>query len=241
MGHIKHSPSPASRRWWEVVGLIADRAAIAAATVRAGEKGLRAAANDPGVVEAFWLLVRLPLAARAPAFVPALRGLGGDVPGDFGVVDLGVGYTVAVDARMAGGHGRTDLAEMAQAAGVETLWAAPDPAPRPSSAPARSRSARPSPPWPRPSGSVTSPARSSPGSRTRPSPTCSAGSPSTSGPGGRSAPWPTPSGSPTPSGPTATRRPATTPGSPATGSPSTGSRQPGTSPATRPSGSSATP
>jgi hypothetical protein len=41
------------------------------------------------VVEAYWLLVRVPLAARAPAFTPALRALGVVVPDDLGIVDLG--------------------------------------------------------------------------------------------------------------------------------------------------------
>jgi hypothetical protein len=79
------------------------------------------------VLEAVWLLVRIPLAARSADFAAALRGCGMDVGDDPGVLDVAVGYSLAVDAKMPNGAGRTDLGEMAQNAGVETINATLDP------------------------------------------------------------------------------------------------------------------
>jgi hypothetical protein len=124
MGHIRMAPLPATRRWNQVVELVAGGAAaaqLATATINAAERGLRAAAADPGVLEALWLLVRVPLAARSPDFAAALRACGLEVPDGPGLIDIAVALSAAVDARMPGGKGRTDLAEMAQTAAVETL------------------------------------------------------------------------------------------------------------------------
>jgi hypothetical protein len=126
MGHVRTGPLPATRKWNRIVELIAGGASaaqIATGTLNAAEKGLKHADADPGVVETVWLLVRLPLAARAPDFPAALRRCGveaGDAPG---LLDLAVGFSDAVDARLPNGKGRTDLGEMAQTAGVETLHA----------------------------------------------------------------------------------------------------------------------
>ncbi|MBY0457042.1 MAG: hypothetical protein K2V38_06880, partial [Gemmataceae bacterium] len=79
MGHIRLGPLPATRRWQEVVDILAAGAAaaqVATAAMNAAEKGLRAAADDPAVLEALWLLVRIPLAARQRDFAAALRELG---------------------------------------------------------------------------------------------------------------------------------------------------------------------
>lgn len=124
MGHIKYGPLPATRPWNEVVELIAGGASvrqITLATLTAAERAFRAAADDRGVLEACWLLVRFPLAARAPAFALALRDCGVGVADEPGLIELAVAFSEAVDARMPNNRGRTDLAEMAQTAGVETL------------------------------------------------------------------------------------------------------------------------
>ena len=67
------------------------------------------------------MLVRVPLAARSPDFAGALRKCGWEVPDSPGLVDIAVALSAAVDARMPDGKGRTDLAEMAQTAAVETI------------------------------------------------------------------------------------------------------------------------
>ncbi len=124
MGHIKYGPLPATRAWNEVVELIAGGASvrqIATATVRAAERGFREAANNQAVIEAYWLLIRLPLAARSPAFAIALRDCGVGVPDEPDLLALAVAFSEAIDARMPNGRGRTDVAEMAQTASVETI------------------------------------------------------------------------------------------------------------------------
>lgn len=124
MGHIRIGPLPTTRKWNKIVGMIADGAGaaqLATATVNAAASGLKAAVNDGSVVEAVWLLVRIPLAARSPDFASTLRTCGVDVSDDPGLIDVAVGYSMAVDARLPNGSGRTDLGEMAQTAGVETI------------------------------------------------------------------------------------------------------------------------
>lgn len=124
MGHIRLGPLPATRKWNAVVELIAGGAAasqLATATMNAAEGGLKAVADDPGVLEAVWLLVRIPLAARSPDFAAALRRCGLDVPEGPCLVDISTALSAAVDAALPGGRGRTDLGEMAQNAAVETI------------------------------------------------------------------------------------------------------------------------
>src|SRR5262249_51469620 len=124
MGHVRIGPLPATRKWQAVVGLIASGAGVAqlaTATMNAAERGLNNATQDPGVLEAVWLLVRLPLAARATHFAEALRSSGLQIEDDPSLLQIAVAYSAAVDARMPNGRGRTDLGEMAQLAGVETI------------------------------------------------------------------------------------------------------------------------
>lgn len=73
------------------------------------------------MLEVVWLLVRIPLAARAADFAAALGGCGMHVGTAPELADVTVAFGQAVDARMPDGKGLTDLAEMAHAAGVETI------------------------------------------------------------------------------------------------------------------------
>ena len=126
MGHIRLGPLPRTRRWSQVIELLrlgAGAAQVANATVTAAERGLAGASADVGVVEAVWLLTRLPLAARADDFVMALRACGLNVSPSPGLMDVVGAVSEAIDARMPNCRGRTDLGEMAQMAAVETLAA----------------------------------------------------------------------------------------------------------------------
>ncbi len=126
MGHVHMPPLPQTRKWKRIVDLVADGASaarLADATLGTAEAGLRGAANDVGVLETYWLLVRLPLAAQAPDFAAALRGCGLDVPDGPGLLDIAVAFTGAIDTRMHNNRGRTDLGEMAQTAGAEAISA----------------------------------------------------------------------------------------------------------------------
>jgi hypothetical protein len=124
VGHIRLGTLPRTRSWDEVVALIGHGAAVpqvAQATIRAAEEGLRGAGKDRGVVDTVWLLLQLPHAARAARFPDALSELGMTVSGAPGLMALVGAFSEAVDARLANNCGRTDLGEMAQMAGAETL------------------------------------------------------------------------------------------------------------------------
>lgn len=123
MGHVRNGPLPATRKWDRVVRLLAGGAGTSqmATATAAADEGLRAAANDPGVVESVWLMVRIPLAARSDQFGPRLRVVGLDVPDEPGVFEVLAGFSGAVDDALKNGRGRTDLGELAQTAGAEAL------------------------------------------------------------------------------------------------------------------------
>jgi hypothetical protein len=124
VGHIRLGELPRTRKWGEVVDLIAaegDAASIAAATMRAADEGFQRAAKDEGVGRAIWLLTQLPLAARRDDFRERLKALGLVVTSAPGLPDLIGAYSDAVDSHMRRSGGRTDLGEIAQMAAAETL------------------------------------------------------------------------------------------------------------------------
>lgn len=122
VGHTRLGNLPRSRKWKEVIGLIAIGAGaeqIANAIIRAAETGLMQAAHHPGLVEAFWSLTQLTQAAREPHFAAALRDRGFNVPDDPSLLAILSAMSQRVDAAMPNNRGRTDLGEMAQSAAVE--------------------------------------------------------------------------------------------------------------------------
>ena len=124
MGHTRLGNLPRTRKWGQVVGLMAGGAGaaqIANATIRAAEKGLNLAAEDKALVETVWLLTQLPLAAKQENFGAALRQAGLDVTDSPGLMELVGAVSDAIDARLSNNRGRTDLGEMAQMAASETL------------------------------------------------------------------------------------------------------------------------
>ena len=85
MGHIRLKRLPATRKWERVVELLASGASteeIAGASADAAEHALERARRDPALAHSLWLLARVPLAARAPAFGPAARELSLNVSDD---------------------------------------------------------------------------------------------------------------------------------------------------------------
>lgn len=124
MGHIRLGPLPRTRRWDEVVAFIASggtAAQVAQATIRAAEKVLSRAANDPGVIETIWLLTKLPFAAKADNFEASLRLCGVSVTSQSGLIEIITAFNEAIDKKLPNNRGRTDLGEIAQTAAVETL------------------------------------------------------------------------------------------------------------------------
>jgi hypothetical protein len=125
MGHIRLGTLPKSRKWNQVVGLIAggaDVEQVAAASADAAETGLERASDDIGLAHAFWLLTQIPLAARQTDFLRRLRALGLDgLPAEPTLIEIVAAFGRAVDRHVHVSGGRTDLGEMAQHAASETL------------------------------------------------------------------------------------------------------------------------
>jgi len=124
MGHIRLGNLPRTRKWQEVVALIesgAGTAQIANATITAAEQGFKLAAEDKGLVETIWLLTQVPLAARSDDFGQTLQSVGIDVSDSPGLLDVVGAFSDAIDKKLIGNGGRTDLGEMAQMAASETI------------------------------------------------------------------------------------------------------------------------
>ena len=115
MGHVRLGRLPGTRKWEQVVGLLSDGAdleSVAAASSEAAEASLARAPKDPALVQAFWLLTQIPLAARTDDFGRALRELGLPVGSDPGLFDVVAAFSAAVDRSAREAGGRSDLGEL---------------------------------------------------------------------------------------------------------------------------------
>jgi hypothetical protein len=124
MGHIRLGTLPKTRRWQQVVELIASGAnvdRIAAASADAAEHVLERAARDEGFAYAFWLLTQIPQAARQSDFAKRLGKLGVHVSSSPTLMDVLTAFTSAVDRHVRERGKRSDLGEMAQHAASETM------------------------------------------------------------------------------------------------------------------------
>jgi hypothetical protein len=124
MGHSLVGHIPTTRRWQEVVRLLAlgeEIEEVAAASSLAAEGSLPRLRNDPAFLSSLWLLIQIPRAARSEDFAGALRGLGLDVGPEPGLMDVASALTDAIDQRVRWSGRRSDFGEMAQLAAVETL------------------------------------------------------------------------------------------------------------------------
>lgn len=126
MGHVRLGRLPRTRKWNQVIALLSGGAGadeIAAATSDAAEKDMLRAGKDPTFVHAIWLLTQIPVAARQKDFGAALRDLGLDVGERPGLVEIVAAFSDAVDVHARTIGGRTDVGEMAQLSGAESLTA----------------------------------------------------------------------------------------------------------------------
>lgn len=126
MGHVRLGQLPASKKWREIMGYLASGdvsvAELADAVAEASDKSLMKATKDPAFIEALWLLVKIPQAAKSDNFSEALRNIGIPVPDSPSVTDLVVGFDAAIElAQRRNGSDITDLSEMAKQAGVAAL------------------------------------------------------------------------------------------------------------------------
>lgn len=124
MGHTRLGDLPRTRKWQEVVGLIAIGAGadqIANAVIRASEHSLLRAAHDKGLVESWWSLTQLTAAARETDFAASLRHRGIEVPNHPSLPQILLAVTQAIDSKLPNNKDRTYLGELAQSAAVETI------------------------------------------------------------------------------------------------------------------------
>lgn len=126
MGHIWLAKSPTTKKWRQVVELLgADELAvadIAAAVEKSADRSLATAVDDPGFVESFWLLLKVPQALTAEDYQRELRALGVRVPEDAGVADLTAGVEEAFERfRRRSVVGFTDFAFIAKDAAIAAL------------------------------------------------------------------------------------------------------------------------
>jgi len=124
MGHVLLDPPSRTGKWKQIIAFMEAGAGvpqIANATVDAAQATLQRAADDRGVIETVWLLMRAPLAARSDNFADGLRDCGLVVSDRPSLIEIVGAFGIAIDAKMPNCRGRTDLAEMAQMAASEAL------------------------------------------------------------------------------------------------------------------------
>ena len=126
MGHVRLGILPKSRKWGEVVALLTDGHAsfeqIASLSAEASEKALSSLTKDPVFIEAFWMLCKIPQAARSDNFREALGNLGVHVSDQPTLPEIVNAFSKAMDNCMRGqANGRNDFAEMARNAAISSL------------------------------------------------------------------------------------------------------------------------
>ena len=117
---------PATRKWKEVIKLLGARdmsvANIANAVERAADRSLGEAVNDPAFVEALWLLLKIPIAAKEADFQAALAQIGIHTPPDPDLTDVLSGFDDAVErARRRSRRAVTDFSLIARNAAIAAL------------------------------------------------------------------------------------------------------------------------
>jgi hypothetical protein len=116
MGHIHLGVLPRSKKWREVVDLLAGGSTpniVIAASARAAEKDLLNAAQDPVFVEAVRLLLLIPLAARSKDFGDALRTQGLQITGEISLFSLVNAAMACLEEVRRAENQRNDLGELA--------------------------------------------------------------------------------------------------------------------------------
>ena len=127
MGHVRLGHLAASRDWRSIVGYLAGGdvsvAELADAVAAASDKSLMKAIQDPALIEAVWLLMKIPHGARSENVAEALKSLGISVSTNPTITEVVAGFDAAVEAvQRRGGDRVTDLGEMARQAGIAALY-----------------------------------------------------------------------------------------------------------------------
>jgi hypothetical protein len=126
MGHSRIGTLPATRKWKEVVSLIAngaDEARIAEAVMMAAAKMLARVRDDAGFREAMRLVMQLALAGSSPNPGIELAAAGLALSENSSQVDMVVAIGDEYDRRIEATRQRSDFSEIAQSALVGAVTA----------------------------------------------------------------------------------------------------------------------
>jgi hypothetical protein len=124
MGHRLLGELPRTKNWLRIIELLeltSDPAKIASATSRAAQRGLNLTKKDRGVADTIHMLMKLVWSARSQDFQKRLTTLGMALPEKASLLDVVGAFDEAVDTRLRKAGHRTDLAEMARFAAVDSL------------------------------------------------------------------------------------------------------------------------
>ncbi|MEI7732741.1 MAG: hypothetical protein WCO56_24425 [Verrucomicrobiota bacterium] len=124
MGHSRIGTLPATRRWKEVVQLIADGAdvsKVAEATLKAAELAFAWVQEDVGFREAANLMVQIAQTTKDQNPTAALAKLGIEISENTSVAEVAMAVGEALDQRVNAQRGRSDFGEMAGKALVSAV------------------------------------------------------------------------------------------------------------------------
>lgn len=126
MGHLRLGTLPQTKKWREVVALLAIDAPnpeVADAAARAADRDLSRAADDPVFRFVSNLLAVLPLQARGPGYQEFMRTLGISIEETTSVVGLLAGIDRAIDRHAFEAKRSSDIGEMSKPALLSALSA----------------------------------------------------------------------------------------------------------------------
>lgn len=124
MGHTRLGQLPQTRKWREVVELVAsgaDVAQVANATIKAADTAFSFVSDDSGYNHAVWLMTQLGLAHSHPNPLEYLRENGIDIPENTSLPGIAVALTDALDGHFASTDKHSDLGELAQRALIDAV------------------------------------------------------------------------------------------------------------------------
>lgn len=124
MGHIRLGQLPRTRKWRDVVELVAvgaDVSQVANATIRAADSAFSFVNNDSGYNQAVWLMTQLGLAAGQDKPLEYLRSQGINIPENTSLPGVAAALTEALDNHSAANGGHGDLGELSQRALVDAV------------------------------------------------------------------------------------------------------------------------
>ena len=119
MGHVRLGQLPRTRKWRDVVELVAAGAnvpQVANATIKAADGAFSFVTDDSGYNHAVWLMTQLGLAAGRENPLEHLRAQGVNIPDNTSIPGIVVALTNAIDDHASRNGGHSDLGELAQRA-----------------------------------------------------------------------------------------------------------------------------